>query len=313
MRALGEPCHRCDCLPGLVPRLIDLLDDEDPVVQGGVCNALQKVGAAAFPAIVRATKDHRVRVRSSAVGLLGGFVKHPEAVLPVILASFSDDEVLVRRAAVGALSWFLFVRKQSPELPSLTQEQRHRIVRTLASALSDKDQASSCHDFTVDVRAAITLIDLGPEASEAIPDFLAALKSPAIPLKGRAIAALGYLKAERRVAIPAILQALAENVPPNEADTSYLRQCAIGALSILADPGPESEPAIPLLLWGLEEKSLDTIYHRLAAQALGKIGPKARPAITPLQDLLTARRNLVADPDPQFRVELEKALTNIGK
>jgi len=126
-------------------------------------------------------------------------------------------------------------------------------------------------DESVRVReaAADALAESGPQAVDAVPALLQALKNEERDwaLRQAASDALGAIGSE---AVPALIEALAD-------EDEQVRRAAAGALR---DMGPQAGDAIPALIQTLRDKDVSMD----AASALGEIGPQAIPALVEAVD-----------------------------
>ena len=123
-------------------------------------------------------------------------------------------------------------------------------------------------DESVRVReaAANALVEIGPQAVDAVPALIQALRNEEedSDLRQAASAALGAIGSE---AVPALVQALAD-------EDEHVRWAAASALR---DSGPDAVDAVPALVQALQDEHEDV--RQAAASALGKIGPQAVPAL----------------------------------
>ncbi len=127
-----------------------------------------------------------------------------------------------------------------------------------------------CHD-DAEVRrnAAKALQHMGPEAKAAIPVLIEVLQDKDKLVRANAARALGKIGPEAEPAIPALMQAIKDKV-------MIVR---MGAASGLGGIGPKARETIPLLADALESPHEDHNVKREAAEALGKMGSEAIPAL----------------------------------
>ena len=134
-------------------------------------------------------------------------------------------------------------------------------------------QASQVVDFVrqlqsqnVDVRlsAVKALARIGPEAKEAVPALIAALKDKDDGVRSFAAEALGRIGKE---AVPALIVALKDQ-------NAGVRNSAVYTLGRI---GPEAKEVVPALIAALKDK--DDGVRSFAAEALGRIGKEAVPAL----------------------------------
>jgi HEAT repeat protein len=175
-------------------------------------------------------------------------------------------------------------------------------VTKLLADLKDKDS---------DVRraAAKGLAEMGPDAKPAAAALIAALKNDKdLFVRRFAAQALGDIGADSKTAVPALASVLKED------DKKELVEAAVTSL------GKMGAPAVPPLIDALKNKPAapkkdkgakkapaatdPTAYVRTRAiEALGNIGPQAKPAVPALIDALH---------DSNVRTEAAIALGNIG-
>ncbi|UCG48962.1 MAG: HEAT repeat domain-containing protein [Phycisphaerales bacterium] len=127
------------------------------------------------------------------------------------------------------------------------------------------------HHKDVEVRrsAARTLEQKGPEAKDAIPALIEVLEDKDEYVRAAAARALGNTGPEAESAIPALMQAIKDQI-------MIVR---MGAAMGLGGIGPRARNAIPALAEALQSQHEDHNVKREAAEALGKIGPEAVPAL----------------------------------
>jgi HEAT repeat protein len=216
------------------------------------------------PELVEALRDESAEVRAAAARALARFGPDLDRETPTLLAMLGHDETNVRKACDEALeaAW------PNPAL-----------VSTLIESLASRDR-------TVRFHAAQLLGRIGPEASDAIPALIAALKEPsgstyADPARGAA-RALGLMGPR-----PEAIAALVEMIAPEKVDR------VLEAMHEAVKPGP---PKAGRVTW------VDESYRLLSAiQGLGDIGPPAvaaTPAVIAAYDKVLRARLLIAEEIP---------------
>ena len=163
-------------------------------------------------------------------------------------------------------------------------------VEELAMALSNPS-------YSVRLRAAQALKELGPEASPAVPDLAQALSDPGYEMRLFVAWALSEVGPAAAPALPEIMAALRSDKLDQE--KSHL-------IITLGNIGPAAEPAVPLLTEILENEKND-FSRSLAIESLGKIGdPKILPALV---QVLEAEGGVIID----VREEAVQAVANFGE
>jgi HEAT repeat protein len=240
-----------------IPRLTELLRDEDAVVRAAAADALAKMGAeaaAAVPALIQALADEEVRVRLAAVAALGNVDPSPKTVT-VLLNALVEDNSRVRRLCVVTLSRAARRDKET--------------LAAVVAALQDADPA-------VRVEAIEAVRQAGVEGKPAVAALARIVQTGGEDEAKFAAFALGNLAAEAAAAVPALTAVVKSRT--REAELRGLAAQALG------DIGPAAAPAVPALTEALKDK--EEYVRRLSALALGGIGAAAKEAVPQLQSLL---------------------------
>ena len=174
------------------------------------------------------------------------------------------------------------------------------------------------NDSDVRRSAAKGLAEMGPEAKDAAPALLAALKNDkdlfvrrfAAKALGEVEAAVTALGKMGEPAVPPLIDALknksADPKKPKKGpaatdSTAFVRTKAAEALGNM---GPKAKSAVPALIDALKDPNVRTE----AAIALGNIGPDAKSAVSALQDAATAKGN---KKDKAFKQAVNEAVKKI--
>lgn len=217
------------------------------------------VAGKPLPAWIADLKDKNPQIRAQAAGALGQLgVKAKEAV-PALSQTLTDSNATVRTRAAAAL-WRID-RKQLPAVLPILLAARH------AEDESTRGEANA------------TLTKIGPGVRAALPYVTELLKSRDPQALKKATQAVSNYGLE---AVPVLLEALAakpvraapEPSAPEFPSTMNLRTFAI---QVLGNIGPTVVPALSEML-----RDSDTAVREGAAEALGQLGPQARPAISAL-------------------------------
>jgi HEAT repeat protein len=188
--------------------------------------------------------------------------------IPHAVALLKHDSPTVRRAAAWGLG---SLRRQSAAAD--------QAIPALIEALADKDR--QVRFFT-----ALSLGNMGPDASNAVPALTKVVASPGIGpatndfiyLRAAAAVALGKIGPAAATALPTLKAALQE---PN----SYLRgQTAVAIWRIDSD----ADTALPVLLQEMPGTNEHDKWNWIIA--LGEMGPRAKEAVPQLQKELEEDR-----------------------
>jgi HEAT repeat protein len=148
--------------------------------------------------------------------------------------------------------------------------------------------------------AAKALAEAGGDARAAVPALVRALKDKDLFVRRFAAQALGEVGADPKEALVPLRNAL--NDPRKE-----VQEAAATAL------GKLGAPAVGALAAVVKDPNKETEVRRRAVEALGEMGPDARPAVPVLVGTLKAGGGKKKVPgDADIRVEIATALGNIA-
>ncbi len=221
--------------------------------------------------LTEALKSDDAQLRSAAARALGELDLPPERVTPALIAIANDPDPSVVENVVDALV------TRGPE-----------IAGKAGQALS--------HPELKDVALAV-LERLGPDASDAVPDMIAALDNEEGPFRAKLQLALAAFGPRAKAAAPQLIQSL-------DASDDKVRSSAMYALGCI---GQAAADAAPLL----EKKFADSSgFEKLAASwALIMIEPgNTEYASYAIEHLPEGLKNS----DPGVRLECIKALGTLG-
>jgi HEAT repeat protein len=269
--------------------------------------ALGRIGLTeeiSLPAVKTALTDKHELVRAAAAEVLGGSGFTPDELAPLLAKLLDDPAPEVRRAAVMGLG----------KLGASARSSVPRIIKLAQAAENSADKKDP--DLRVSCIAAFG--GIGPAAKEAAPLLLAWLKSADAPkARQQIIDALGRIKAKdaSKALEPLLVKDTSEGaaaalalwrIENSQAALAFLQeglksQAELAAyIKAIGQVGPAAHVAVPTLLDILSrEKDLD--QRALAAEALGGIGPNARPAIKALAESLRV-------PHAGVRIQAARAL-----
>lgn len=182
------------------------------------------------------------------------------------------------------------------ELKSLGQGRRDHIIQRLIRLLREGDPDARLYA----AQAFAKLKAPAPDALDAAPDLIRALKDEHSMLRASAVDALGVVGPSAKEAIPALVEIL-ENTPQN----ADLYRRAVRAIDVILD---EDTPVDPTLTRVLAEvlKHQDAHLRRIAAASLRKI---ATPADEAVSELLV---QALDDEDETVRRNAAESIERIG-
>ncbi len=265
----GNVIHEMDPHdPQEVPTLLQAIERTEPASLGDAKRAAERVGLKAIPALETALRDDRKHVRERAAQAIQHLISHPEIGLPSLLRGLKDRDPEARERAarqIGALG--LHARSAASALAEALDDPSPKVreratwalgrigdesdqeVRKLVNLLGEKEPG-------VRGAAGKTLAALGEKA---VPELIAALASPARPVRRKAVEILAELRPEAKGAVPAILRLV------NDPEKVVRRQ----AIHSLGKFGARAREAIPALRESLNDP--DEVIRRYAAQSLDAI------------------------------------------
>ena len=186
----------------------------------------------------------------------------------LIGCGWADPDESVDKA-VGDLSSVLpSVRKRAAFTLDHTPNRMPEVVPLLENALNDPDEE-------VRIWMVLAFLHHTTEKKKALPMLVEMLKSTNDSVRSSAAAGIGGLGPDGSSAAPALAQALKEDPNP------YVRRAAAITLSEIK---PDPAVVMPALLKGLDEKGTDVPWF--SAEALGKLGSKAKEAVPVLLAIL---------------------------
>jgi len=283
----------------IVTALTALLRDPNPVLSERAAYVLGRLGEASAPA-VPAMVELALKQTPPAPSYLEALVQIGEPAIAPMLAS-------VEKAAPSTLTrehWAVQCLAQMggvaavPVARSLTHQSanvRLLAVRALAELGPDAESSAAAlmerlddADLRVRGTALVALAAVGTPIKTLQPRLETAFKDNAPAIRGAAVEAALRLGNEGKVFQPAVAAALKDKDP-------LVRQAALGAL------GPDSADAVPSLI----EMLRDAVMRPGAIDALGRIGPAAKPAAAALGEIVAGKAR-------DERLHALQALAKIG-
>jgi HEAT repeat protein len=252
--ALWELARQGPAAAAAAPALVEALND--PTMEELAGKALREIGPPAVPALVKAMRDERFRVRFWATENLAVVSGFSGKVTQYYVQALRDPDRRIRSLAASARGAF----GANPVIG----------VPALARALHDKH-------IDVSTAAVITLGALGSSAKEAVPALIEIIKHGDKRLRERAINTLGAIGPKAEAAVPALVSLVRKRDP---------NLCG-AAVMTLGRIGYNAGAAVPVLVSLVRKR--DPKYCGAAVVALGSIGPKAGAAVPFLVALIKKR------------------------
>jgi HEAT repeat protein len=253
-----------------VPALIAALKprkggENNDLLRAGARYALARIGPPAVRELIAALKDNNEGVASAAAEALGWILPPQKAAVGPLREAMKRD-----KAQAGAFALAL------GQLGPVARD----AVADLTALLADADARP---------QAAVALVRIDPEqVAKVVPLLIEDLKGQEPKRRQGAVTALANLGGAAQPAAAALAQRI-KDPELTGAVQMALRGMGTGAMPVLGgllkDPNPE--------------------LRRFAFDALARIGPAARDAVTPLLGALR-------DPDPRTRSAAAQILEGIG-
>ncbi len=233
-------------------------DDDGAVVVAGY-RAIQKIGAAAVPALTKAVKEENRNVRRFAIQSLGNLETDARSALPALLQAVKSNDAVTHRFAMEAA---YRVDPHSKE-----------VLAVLIETVKNEEGGYR-------YRAILLIRGIGKKAHSAIPALLKALGDKDWDTRQLAVRTLTDVGAGKE-AVPTVSRLLRD-------EDQNVRSSAYQFLQAL---GPDAEEAVPALVAVVKET--DGGFRSRAFVTLRKIGPAAKAAVPVLDELLKSENNEV--------------------
>ncbi len=278
LQRLGRIGHRCR---STVPELITGLSDPLPEIRAATAEALGKIGSQnANPALIKALGDPELAVRTATAAALARTRPDSRLAIPALAAAVRADPSRFGEAAVAALA-----AMGEPAVPlaiELLHETNPRFrkigLQLLAGLGSTAKETvpiliETFHkpDPVIRVQAAQALGAIGESAIDAL---VRALRDRDPKVRGGAALALELIGESAWPAIPALIAAMAEPVPPDDPRPPESLDSDDGSSNPHARPSPYQaalvaigSASVPALL-----KQLDCSDHAMRVQAVRTLG-----------------------------------------
>lgn len=322
-----------------IPAVLALKPGEDAVVAAAQARTLAAIAPDAKQVIpvLTALANHPAAIaRAASVTAMGTYPSAVEMTVPLLTKALEDKDVSVRLAAINALAALGPAAKDAvPALNAAFADEQGAVTIRAAEALAMIGSASvplllkRLDDPAYGELALHVLGQMGPEASSAAAPLAERLTNPGqLPVREVCLA-LAFMKADPKVAGPALQKVALETANPArpaaifalgnigdqsalklitnavEDDDSIVRLGAAWALLQLDAKNPDYvKIAVPRLITGLRRP--DPRVRRMAADTLGQLGPAAASAVPELTE------RIGEDEDPLVRASCALALSQMG-
>jgi HEAT repeat protein len=304
-----------------IPMLLAMLKGDDPAELTLAATLLGEIGPrakSAVPILRKLMKDHDRVVRAAAAGALSRLDRTAVEAIPVLAEALREQ---VRTEGIPGPHIEGLARFGKPAVPILIELLKdRRAVHRLTSPLG---WTTGPEGEILAGQAAFALGEIGPEAVEALPALLEILRDrsgmESFPfvlhsvdrlqlwqpsVLETAVRAVGRMGPAAKAAVPLLLEVARDSLA-----SPSLRQKAVEALwrmgekpeplmpvvrELLSDRfllddfdwlgelGPAAGDAVPVLVRWLDEGNVS------AARLLGRLGPRAKPALLNLRTALRA-------------------------
>ncbi len=296
------------------PKLIELAQDKDPFLRSISAWAIARANRDNAPTFNRAVallltalKDQDKDVRLAAVEALEDLRPDHTLVLPALIEAFAEKDPVILSNVADAL-----VQIGKPAVQPLrnslkSPEQRRAAVHVLGrigpeakDAIPDLLEALRGEEDKVARREIfMSLSNIGPAPPSLIPELMKDLQAEDIQLKAGATYALGTIGPAAKEALPEIRKNLASR-------DEKLRLVSVWALVHIAPEDMQLINAVkPILIAGLGHEEAMVRFE--AAQTIGMLG-------SPLKDAAPQLKKLAEEDEvPQVREAAAAALQKVGQ
>jgi HEAT repeat protein len=268
-----------------VPLVEALKTAKSERVRAGAARALAVVGPDALdhvPALIAAVKDPDPHVRHEVVLALGAIGRPAAAAVPALIAALDDGDYVVPPGAAIALGQLgpeaegasaALCKALASPAPDLRAQAQAALVAIGPGAVPSLREALKSGDPVVVTLAARAVGRIGPKARAAVPELARAFNQNNYDVKVATAEALAVLRARSPAAVPALALAVGHG------DTGV----AAAAAALLRELKAATPAVVAAFVNRLETPRTaapeSVALHKLVIQALGDIGPAARPAV----------------------------------
>jgi HEAT repeat protein len=260
-------------VPATVPALATALDDPEKKVRERAAAALRSLLHSVNSGDRVTTADLVVALkvndadcrRLAVIALRHQAVDQARGAIPEVVKALKDQNSWVRAEAAGTLARL---------------DPRHvAIVPALVGILSDQTHKQVYPGGMIRKAALEALARVGPAARPAVPALVEALEE--LREVHEVMGILKQLGTDAKLAVPALQKALKQPGPGAYPELPLL---AATSLADIAPRDPGNKPAISVLISWLKDGMKRMPDRVLAAEALGRFGAVAAPAIPALED-----------------------------
>jgi HEAT repeat protein/S1-C subfamily serine protease len=290
------------------PVLVKALDDSDKDVRLAAGEALSNMEPAAsdIPSLVKALKQQDMELRVFAARALGNLGPQARSVVPDLIEASKNGDSQARGAAITAMGQVGSEAKTA--VPSIVEAMKQKDTRDLAIVALGKigpdakaavpDLAKNLSEKECQSLVIEALGKIGPDAKAAVPELADLLKNSDKEMRPLILAGLTRIGAAAKAAIPAIGDCL----DPNE------KEISLQALTLLATFGTDAKEAVGQIipLFAEDEEETGKEENKLRAQAIKTLGKIGKPAVQKLQTALKQ------NPSRRVKVGIIDALGEIG-
>jgi HEAT repeat protein len=270
----------------VLPLLLRGLQDKDSLAQSAAAEALEKIGPRAkeaVPALAKNLKGRYANVRVTAAKALAAMGSEAKQALPALKAALLGDYPVAPESMTDRAVTEVLVKIGKPALPTLSSilEGKKLPASVYAAAAKGriegnwKEPLRVLHEGLKDPRSnmdALQMLEqIGPQAKEAVPEVIKALRTESFAsvVRRQAAQTLGKIAPGNKEAA----QALRPYLEDREAS---VRNRVAFSLWLLTR---NARDTVPVLVRVFQDPKVDFFYRREAVQLLGQMAPDANAAV----------------------------------
>jgi HEAT repeat protein len=287
--------------------LIDALGDEDEEVAWRAARALSAFGpeaAAAVPALTEALSSPSSKVQAYAAYALGQIGEAAEPATEALLDCVFREDLMVRRAALKAIRAIDPPKEKTrPVLLKLLKEGEATLVASVLRSLAEEGEAvvprlcGALDDDELCYWACIVLGEIGPAASEALPQLTELLDHEDPDVRMQALVTLGEIGEASAPAVPAILERV---------NTDEFESVKLAAVYALGNIGVDNDETVEAIIE--VAKSKDPFLHLVGVWALARLRPEKAEGV---QYAASEIAKALKSQNPRLRMLAAQALVEL--